>query len=79
MYNETWVSLRKGGTIHREEMVPAHPLANLLPVWQGFLWSCSRLGELLCSPPPLPNSPVCPPGHKTSEGERLVYTSTCMS
>lgn len=79
MYNETWVPLRKGGAIRREETVPAHPLANPFPVWRGVWWSCSRLGELLCSPPPFPNSPVCPPGHKTSVGERLDYASTCVS
>lgn len=54
MSYETRVSLRKGGAIRQEEMVSAHPLANPLPVWQGVLWSCSRLGELLCSPPPFP-------------------------
>ena len=69
MCNEIWVPLKKGGPIRPEQTVPVRPLVNPFPVRLGIWWSCSHLCELSCSPLPVPTSPSCPTGHKTSKRE----------
>lgn len=72
MYNETWMPLRKEEVIHGEPGMQKHPLANPFPGGGCGIGKAALVSANFC----VPESPFCPPGHKTI-GEAGLHWHLC--